>query len=68
MNRNLIIRMLGALLLIEGAAMLPALVVSLVYRESDALLIMYSILLVLLAGAGMFFLPKKDREAGRARC
>ena len=63
MNRNLIIRMLGALLLIEGAAMLPALVVSLVYRESDALLIMYSILLVLLAGAGMFFLPKKDRDS-----
>ena len=63
MNRKLIIRMLGALLLIEAAAMMPALAVSLVYREQDALQILFSILLVLLAGAGMFFLPKKDRDS-----
>ena len=36
MNRKLIIRMLGALLLIEAAAMAPSLVVSLVYGEGDA--------------------------------
>ena len=36
MNRKLIIRMLGALLLIEAAAMAPSLVVALVYREGDA--------------------------------
>ena len=63
MNRKLIIRMLGALLLIEGAAMLPALAVSLVYGEADALRILYSILLVLLAGAGMLFIPKKDQNS-----
>ena len=35
MNRKLIIRMLGALLLIEAAAMVPALIVSFLFGEGD---------------------------------
>ena len=36
MNRRLIIRMLGALLLIEAVAMAPALVIALLYGDGDA--------------------------------
>ncbi len=63
MNRKLIIRMLGALLLIEAAAMAPSLIVSLVYGEGDAAAILYSIIINLLAGSGMFFIPKKDQNS-----
>ena len=35
MNRRLIIRVLGAILLVEAAAMLPALIVSLIYGDGD---------------------------------
>ena len=60
MNRKLIIRMLGALLLIEAAAMAPSLVVALVYREGDAAAVLYSMIINLLAGSAMFFIPKQD--------
>ena len=63
MNRKLIIRMLGALLMIEAAAMVPSLAAALLYGEGDALPILYSILITLLAGTGMFFLPKKDPDS-----
>ena len=63
MNRKLIIRMLGALLLIEAAAMAPSLVVSLIYGEGDAAAILYSIIINLLAGSGMCFIPKKDQNS-----
>ena len=62
MNRKLIVRMLGALLLIEAAAMLPSLIVSLVYGEGDALPILYSIVINLLAGSSMSFIPGKDQN------
>ena len=60
MNRKLIIRMLGALLLIEAAAMLPSLIVAFVYGEGDAPSLIYSILINLLAGCAMSFIPGKD--------
>ena len=63
MNRKLIIRMLGALLLIEAAAMVPSLIVALVYGEGDAKAITYSILIILAAGAAMSFLPRKDADS-----
>ena len=58
MNRKLIIRILGALMMIEAAAMIPALIISLIYRDGDTMALLYSILLVLSAGALMTFLPK----------
>ena len=53
MNRRLIIRMLGALLLIEAAAMVPSLIVAFVYGEGDAEAIIYSILIILAVGSAI---------------
>ena len=63
MNRSLIIKMLGALLLIEAAAMFPALAVALIYGEGDAAALLYSILINAAAGSAMSFLPRKDPES-----
>ena len=63
MNRKLIIRMLGALLLIEAASMVPSLAVAFIFGEGDARSILFSILITLLAGSAMSFLPKKDRNS-----
>ena len=45
MNRRLIIRMLGALLLIEAAAMVPSLVIALIYGDGDTAALGYGILI-----------------------
>ena len=58
MNRKLILRVLGAILLIESAAMLPSLAVSLYYRDGDTAAIGYSILVVSAVGALMWFVPR----------
>ena len=63
MNRRLIVRMLGALLLIEAAAMIPALLISLYYRDGDFSAIGYSILINITSGSILSFLPKKDRDS-----
>ena len=63
MNRKLIITMLGALLLIEAAAMFPSLVIAVIYGEGDATSLFYSILITVAAGALMSLLPKKDRDS-----
>lgn len=55
--------MLGALLLIEAAAMVPSLIVAFVYGEGDAKAIAYSILIILAAGSAMSFLPRKDADS-----
>jgi hypothetical protein len=60
MNRSLIIRMLGALLLIEAAAMVPSFVIALVYGEGDAPALAWSVLIILAVGLALFFIPKKD--------
>ena len=63
MNRKLIIRVLGALLSIEGLAMIPALLISLYYRDGDASAIGYGLLLTLAAGGTMYLLPKKEKNS-----
>lgn len=62
MNRKLIIRMLGSLLLIESIAMVPAFLVALYYRDGDALPLLYSILINITVGIClfMFFRPAQD--------
>lgn len=60
MNRRLIIRMLGALLLIEAAAMAPAFIIALYYGNGDASALGYSILINIAAGSALSFLPGKD--------
>ena len=52
--------MLGALLLIEAAAMVPSLGVSLYYRDSAVSALCYGILINIAAGAALSFLPGKD--------
>ena len=63
MNRRLIIRMLGALLLIEAAAMVPALLIALWFRSGDASALGYSILINIVAGSALSFLPGRDRDS-----
>jgi len=58
MNRKLIVRMLGALLLIESAAMIPALIISFIFRDGDSKALCYSILLIVSLGSILCFLPK----------
>ena len=63
MNRRLIIRMLGALLLIEAAAMVPALLVALYYQDGDFSSIAFSILINIAAGSALSFFPRKLRDS-----
>mgnify|MGYP007038221488 FL=1 len=51
MNRKLIIRMLGALLLIEAVAMIPALIISFIFMDGDSKALCYSILLIASLGS-----------------
>ena len=60
MNRKLIIRMLGALLLIEAAAMIPALIISFLYRDGDSKALGLTILLIAPLGSALCFLPKYE--------
>lgn len=57
MNRRLIIRVLGAILLVEAAAMLPALFVSLIYNDGDTAVMGLSVLIVSFIGTLMLMLP-----------
>ncbi len=63
MNRKLIIRVLGAILAIEGIAMIPAFLVSLVYQDGDSAALLYSLLAACAVGAGMYLIPKTDRNS-----
>ena len=63
MNRKLIMRMLGSLLLIEAIAMLPAFLISLYFGDGDALSLLFSMLINIAAGFVMFFLFKPDANS-----
>ena len=63
MNRKLIMRMLGSLLLIEAIAMLPAFLISLYYGDGDALPLFFSMLINIVSGFVMFFLFKPDADS-----
>ena len=58
MNRKLIIRILGAILLVEVIAMIPSMIVSLIYRDGDTRAIGLSILVIAPLGALMLLLPR----------
>ena len=63
MNRKLIIRMLGALLLIEAAAMIPSFIVSLIYGDGDSSAIAVSIMINIFSGSMMVLLTRKDNNS-----
>ena len=63
MNRKLIIRMLGALLLIEAAAMFPAFMISAVSGEGDMQALLSGILINVLTGSLMYLIPRLEKNA-----
>ncbi|MCR5296660.1 MAG: TrkH family potassium uptake protein [Clostridiales bacterium] len=58
MNRRLIIRVLGAILLVEAAAMLPATLVSILYGDGDFSAMAVSVLIVAPIGLCMLLIPE----------
>lgn len=62
MNRKLIVKMLGALLLIEAAAMVPSLIVAFIYGDGDAPALLYSILINMVFGSVLSYFPKTDQN------
>ena len=56
MNKRLIARLLGAILVIEALAMLPSLLVSLIYRDGDAVALLWSMACPLVLGLPAWFL------------
>ena len=68
MNKRLVIRLLGAIILVEAASMVPSLLIALLYREpGDAPAMFYSILLCAVVGAPMFLLARPERTNLRAK-
>ena len=63
MNRKLIIRVLGAILAIEGLAMIPSFLISLYYHDGDTAALGYSILITVPIGSAMYLIPKSDRNS-----
>ncbi|MGN0971740.1 MAG: TrkH family potassium uptake protein, partial [Aristaeellaceae bacterium] len=67
MNRRLVLNLLGAILLIEAAAMLPALLIALGYGDGDASALVKSMVLLLAAGLPMRLLSRPEKHDLRAR-
>ncbi|MBQ9265066.1 MAG: TrkH family potassium uptake protein [Clostridia bacterium] len=67
MNYKLVFRLMGRLLLMEAALMVPSLMVALIFRQGDALAFVYTILLTAACGALPGFLLKPSREDLTAR-
>lgn len=63
MNRKLIIRMLGALVLIESVAMIPSLFIAFIFNDGDAASIGLSIGMIVPVGILMFILPKTEADS-----
>ncbi len=67
MNVKLLLRLLGAILLVEAAAMVPALAVAIGYGEGDAMAFVWTMLLLILIGAPLRLLVKAEQTNLRAR-
>ena len=68
MNKQQVIRLLGAILLVEAVCMVPSLAVALIYRDpGDARALLWSLGIVLLFGLPMRLLAKPERTNLRAR-
>ena len=67
MNIKLILRILGAILLVEAAAMLPALAIALGYGDGDAMAFVWTILILLVIGLPLRLFCKPEQTNLRAR-
>lgn len=66
MNYKLVFRLLGRLLLLEAALMVPSLAVALIYREGDVMAFVYTIVLTAACGAPALLLkPQRDDLTAR---
>ena len=63
MNRKLIVRVMGALLCIEAVAMLPSLLLALLYGDGDFPAMGFSVLVTLVPGLCMWRLPRMEKNA-----
>lgn len=66
MNRKLILRILGAIMLVEAAAMVPALVLAFCYGDGDAPALLRAMIIMIVAGSVLWFVcvpPNKDLRA-----
>ncbi|NMA67570.1 MAG: TrkH family potassium uptake protein [Clostridiaceae bacterium] len=60
MNIRMILKTLGFLLIIEAASMLPSLLVSLIYKESDFIAFLITIIVLLESGAILYSIKVKN--------
>jgi len=67
MNKALVVRLLGAILMIEAAAMLPSLAVALFYGDGDALALAISIVIIVAVALPAWLLVKPKDSNLRAR-
>ena len=67
MNYKLVFRLLGRLLLMEAALMLPSMGVSLIFRQGDTLAFLEAIAITATVGVMLTFLLKPDRDDLTAR-
>ena len=67
MNVKLLLRVLGAILLVEAAALVPSLAIAIGYGEGDAMAFVWTILLLNAVGAPMRLFVKAEQTNLRAR-
>ncbi|MBE5793912.1 MAG: TrkH family potassium uptake protein, partial [Clostridiales bacterium] len=67
MNTRLVIRLQGSILLIEAAAMLPSLLIALIYGDGDAMAFVQSIALILLVALPCHLFSRPNERNLRAR-
>lgn len=68
MNKRLVIKVLGAIMLIEAMAMLPSLAIGLIHGDPhDALAMLCSLLLLLALGLPLWLLAKPEEKNMRAK-
>ena len=67
MNYRLIVRLLGAILLLEALTMLPPLVIALIYGDGDAMALLISMILTMVAAlpTQLFFRPEEKNLRAR---
>ena len=67
MNTLLLLRLVGSILLVEGAAMTPSLLISLIFSDGDAPAFLWTILILLVIGLPLRLLCKPEQTNLRAR-
>lgn len=67
MNIQLVFRLIGSILMLEAASMVPSLAVSLYFGDGDAMAFVYTMGLLLALGMPLRFIPKPHSTDLRAR-